>query len=495
MNKNQSSYREILKTTSVYGGVQVFNIIIMIIRSKIIAILLGPAGVGVHGLLMSSINFIGGLTNFGLGISSVRNVAEANSSGDNSKISKVFTVLKRLVWITGLLGAIISITLSPWLSEITFGNKNYTFAFIWISLALLFNQLTVARNVLLQGLRKINYLAKSNLSGSLLGLTVSFPLYYFWGIDGIVPAIILTSLASLARAWYFSRKVKLEKIEVSKSETVTIGKDMLVMGFMLSISSLYVLAKEYGIRAFISNISGIDEVGLYTAGFAIVTTYVGMIFTVMSTDYYPRLSAIAENNSKSRKLINQQAEIAILVLAPIIVFFIIFVNWIIIILYSEKFIPINLMMQLAAIGMLFKALSWSIAYIFLAKGKSKMFLINELSAGTVTLILHLTGYYFFGLTGVGVGFIIGYIYYSVQVAIITKKYFNFMINAFLYKLIALQLILSLASFFIMIFITAPYNYFLAIPLLVISIIYSYNELNKRVDLKNYLHKIIKKNDK
>ena len=44
-DKEQSSYREIFKSTSLFGGVQVFNILIAVIRTKFIAVLLGPAGI------------------------------------------------------------------------------------------------------------------------------------------------------------------------------------------------------------------------------------------------------------------------------------------------------------------------------------------------------------------------------------------------------------------------------------------------------------------
>ncbi|MCB0476388.1 MAG: oligosaccharide flippase family protein, partial [Flavobacteriaceae bacterium] len=391
MSNERSSYREIMKTTSIFGGVQVFNILILIIRSKFIAILLGPAGIGINSLLNSTTSFIAGLTNFGLSTSAVKNIAAAFGTGDEKKIATVVIVLRRLVWITGLLGSIVTIILSPWLSKLSFGNYDYTMAYIWISCTLLFNQISSGQSVVLRGLRKINYMAKSSLSGSVIGLFVSIPLYYIWGVDGIVPAIILSSIAALLRTWYFSSKIKIDKVDVSLQRTKNEGKDMLMMGFMLSLSSLYALGKNYGIRVFIGNVGGMDQVGLFTAGFAIVNSYVGMVFTAMSTDYFPRLSAIAGDNQKANRLINQQAEIATLILAPIIAVFIIFINWVIIILYSDKFISIDRMMQWIALGIFFKASSWSMSFIFLAKGKSRLFIFNEVIGGTVMLIFQILG--------------------------------------------------------------------------------------------------------
>ena len=189
MQEEKSSYRSIMKATSLFGGVQVFNIIIAIVRSKIVAVLLGPAGMGIMGLLTSTTGLVQSLTNFGLGTSAVRDISAANESNDFNRISKITTVFRRLVWITGLLGTTSTLLLSPWLSELTFGNKEYTIAFMWLSASLLLNQLASGQNVILQGTRQLKYLAKANLLGSLIGLLISAPLYYIKGIDGIVPAI------------------------------------------------------------------------------------------------------------------------------------------------------------------------------------------------------------------------------------------------------------------------------------------------------------------
>ena len=62
MSEEKASYRSIMKATSLFGGVQVFNILISIIRSKFVAILLGPAGLGIVGLLQSTIGLVTSLT-------------------------------------------------------------------------------------------------------------------------------------------------------------------------------------------------------------------------------------------------------------------------------------------------------------------------------------------------------------------------------------------------------------------------------------------------
>lgn len=483
MSENQQSYRQIIKATSLFGGVQVFQIIIQVIRSKAVAVLLGPAGMGIAGLLNSTIGLISGFTNFGLGTSAVKDIAAAQATGNDERIARVIIVLRRLVWITGLLGSLVTLVLSKWLSKITFGNYDYTLAFIWIAITLLFNQLATGQLALLQGIRKLKHLARANVTGSALGLIFTVPLYYFWGIDGIVPGIIITSIISLTSSWLHSRKVEIYSVKVTREETYVLGKNMLTMGFMISLSGLTSLGASYLVRIFIRSYGGIDQVGLYNAGFTIITTYVGLVLTAMGTDYFPRLSAVAHSNSLCKQTINQQAEIVLLILAPIILVFLVFIRWVVILLYSAKFVAINDMITWAALGMFFKAVSWCIAFILLAKSAGKLFFWNELLANINMLLLNIIGYYFWGLTGLGISYLTGFLFYMLLVYFISMKKFKFSFNPVFIKIFIIQFTLVLSCFSVVKLLSKVYYYPIGLVLIAISLHYSYKELDKRIGLK------------
>jgi len=479
-----------MKATSLFGGVQVFIIFIAIIRSKFIAVLLGPTGMGIAGLLISATGLITALTNFGLGTSAVKNVAAANGTGNEKRIATIITVMRRWVWVTGLLGMITTIVISPILSRIAFGNSDYTFPFVWISVSLLLAQLSSGEMVLLQGMRKLQYLAKANLSGSIISLIITVPLYYLLGIKAIVPATVVASVITLACSMYFARKIKIGRIKVSRMRTLAEGKEMLTMGFMISFSGLITLGASFIVRIFISNQGGVEQVGLYNAGFAIVSSYVGLIFSAMGTDYYPRLSAVAHKNEECRKVVNQQAEIAILIIAPIIIFFFVFIHWIIILLYSNKFALVNEMILWAALGMFFKAISWSVAFIILAKGSSKLFFWNELFANIYTLLFNIIGYKFWGLTGLGISFLIGYFFYFLQIYFLSRARFAFAFENQFYIVFSIQFLMGLTSFVVSMTISSPWSYVIGITLILCSVFYSYKELDKRIGICNFVMSVM-----
>ncbi len=486
MKEHQSSYRQIIQATSLFGGVQFFNIVIAIIRSKVIAVLLGPLGMGVSGLLTTTTGLIASLTNFGLGTSAVKDISAANSTGDLKQISTVVVSFRRLVWITGCIGTLITMALSGWLSNLTFGNDKYTLAFVWISVTLLLNQLCNGQLVILQGMRRLKYLAKANVIGSLIGLIAVLPLYYFYHIDGIVPGIIVSSLISLVISWYFSRKIRIEPVEINYRQTFNQGKGMLALGFVISITGIIDQSLSYIIRVFISKNGGIDQVGLYNAGFAIINSYVGLIFTAMSTDYYPRLCAIADNNEQCKRTINQQAEVAILVLAPIIMVFLVFIHWMIIILYSTKFAGLNKMIDWAILGVFFKAAGWAVGFIFLAKGSAKIYFYTYLIATVVILVTNILGYKYLSLEGLGLAFLVTYILILFPGYLIARKKFNFSFDSSFLYIFCVQFLLAVAGFIVVRYISSPYSYIIGTILILFSTYFSYRELDKRIGMKSFV---------
>ncbi|MCP2045731.1 oligosaccharide flippase family protein [Pontibacter sp. HSC-36F09] len=490
MTVKQDSYKRIIKATSIFGGVQVFNILISIMRTKFIAVLLGPAGMGIAGLLVSTTALIGSMTNFGLATSAVRSVSVA--AGDDEKIGVTVSVLRRLVWLSGILGTLVTLSLSSFLSELTFGSKDYTVAFMAISVTLLLAQLSAGQMVILQGMRKLKLLAKADIAGMVLGLFTSIPIYYFLGIKGIVPAILVSSLIALACSWYFSSKIHIPKIAISSLVLKTEGLPMLKMGFMLSLSGLITVAASYILKIFIGRTGGVEQVGFYSAGFAMINTYVGMIFTAMMTDYYPRLAEVSMDNIATKNAINEQAEIAILIIAPILIGFIAFVDWAIILLYTDAFLVINGMLHWATLGMLLKTGSWAVGFIFLAKGATGIFFWSELVANIYMVMLSVLGYYLFGLNGLGMAFLAGYLLLFFQNLLVANFKYQFKFYNAFYKIFFSQFILIILCFISIKIVVTPLSFFIGMAILVLSLLISYRELNARLDLKQELLKIIKK---
>lgn len=489
----KQEYKNSLKATSLFGGVQVYNIIIAVLKSKVVALLLGPGGMGIYGLLISTTGLITSATNFGLGTSAVKDIAGANASGDIKRVARTITVFRRWVWATGALGLLVCLCLSSVWSRITFGNEDYTLAFALLSLTLLFTQLSAGQVALLQGMRRYSLMAKSSVLGSTIGFVITLPLYYWWGIDAIVPVIVLCSLSSLLLSWYFSRKVETEPVRLNWRETVEGGKGMMKMGFFIALQGLLSVGASYVVRLYIRSEEGVDEVGLYTAGFAIINTYVGLVFTAMSSEYYPRLAGYCEEPVKFNQAINQETEISLLLLSPIIIIFIIFANVAITLLYSSKFLGIDGMLYWAILGTFFKAPAWCLAFSFIAKGDTKVYFWNELIAIIYTTGLNLLFYSYWGLEGMGISFLICYLIYYIQVLWICRFRYFYRATSRLWRTFFPNLIMGIICFFLALWSPVWFRYSAGCLLIIGSLIISYRELDSRIGIKKILvHKYKKK---
>jgi len=492
VSDKKSSYQQIFKATSIFGGVQVFNILITIIRSKLVAVLLGPAGMGIAGLFTTTLGLMGSLTNLGLGRSAVRDVSAANATNDEDKISETVSVFRKLVWITGGIGLIATLVLSPLLSFLTFGNYDYTFAFILLSSTLLLGQLTVGQSVLLQGLRKITWLAKAQIYSAVIGLITSIPLYYLYGIKGIVPAILVSSVSVFFIQHYFAKRINIRAQTLTFKQAFQKGNEMIKLGFVLGVNGLITVGTSYVIRIFISHSGSLEDVGLYTAGFAIINTYVGMVFSAMITDYFPRLAAVHQDQPKYNKLINQQIEVAMYIVAPLICVFLIFVNWIIIIIYSNKFLPIVEMIQWGILAIFFKTLGWAMGVLLAAKGHSKHLFWNELIANIYLLAFNIIGYQYYGLKGLGISFLIGYLLHFLQIYFFTKIKYGFNLEKGVAKQFVLFLSVGIVCFSIVQNIQELPAYLLGGTMVIMVSAFSFYQLDKKTDMIKALKNKIRK---
>lgn len=485
------NYKDSFKATLLFSGVQVYQIIIRVVRSKFVAMLLGPGGMGITSLLRSTTDLVSATTNLGLRTSGVKSVAAARAENNKERLEKTMAVLRRLILITGILGTIVCAAFSPIWSQQSFGNSDYIWSFVAVSLVILFDQLNQGELALLQGLQQRQMLARANVIGQTLGLILTIPLYYIWGVKAIVAVLVLSSLLNLCITLFYVRKLHVPRVHVTVSEIVIIGREMVKLGLLLSIQHLLSQGSTYLVRNYVSQTGGLDEVGLYSAGATIISMYLGLVFTAMATDYFPRL-AVTKNTEEMGETIRTQAEIAILLFAPIIIAFVVFIKPVILVLYSDKFIPIEGMLYWAMAGTLIKALAWSLSYSLLAKASAKVFFINEVIAITITFTCNMLGYKFFGLTGFGISVVITYVIYLIQMLLVTKHYFNFNFGKNLWRLFALLNILVLSALVSKVLLSEIAGYVVGCVLLLITGWYSLMLLDRKMGIKKSIASKLKK---
>src|SRR5450432_1423810 len=119
------TYGQILKSSAMIGGSSVVNIGIGIIRTKAMALLLGPAGVGLMGLYGSILNLAESIASMGINSSGVRQIAEAAGSGETGRIGRTAATVRRTAIVLGVLGAVLLVVFSRQISTLTFGSDQH----------------------------------------------------------------------------------------------------------------------------------------------------------------------------------------------------------------------------------------------------------------------------------------------------------------------------------------------------------------------------------
>lgn len=424
-----------MKAMGLFGGVQVMGIICSILRTKLVAMWIGPVGIGLFGLFNNALEMLSTGTNLGIRSSSVRDISQALERRDPGMVSRMITVVRKWSLWLGLAGALFTLAMAPALSQITFGDTAHIWGFVALSIAVLLQALTNGEYAVLQGTARLKRLASVTLWGTIVGLAVSIPLFYLLRERSILPSIIAYATAMAAFAWIF-RNREYPAATVSRRDTLDMGKGFVKLGIYMTLGNFASILASYAFNAWLNVNASTEAVGFYQAGYTLINKYTGLILTALGMEYYPRLAKVADSRLRLRAFVSQEINVAIAVMAPVVALFILLRELVVWILYTPEFNVILTFVSWGMIGTIFRTLSWCLAFTILAKGDGKTYLWTEVSSAVINLALNIVFYRWWGLTGLGIAFLVSYVLYTIIVAVVYFKVYRLRIShASLYNLL------------------------------------------------------------
>lgn len=492
MKDSNNTYKKGLKGVGVFGGLQVYRILLSVITAKVSAIFLGPAGSGIYGLLTSVLTTTESIVGCGLGTSAVKDISKAKKDENKENVAKIYYTVKSLLWITGFIGTVLILIFAEKLSILIFSNNNYTIWLRILSITILINQLITGQGVLLTGYQKYKLITKNGLLAGLCGAVITIICYSLWGIKGIVPVIILSALSKYTLSTIYAKKIKLVKCKINVKDIVKIGKPIFILGISIGISSALSSLAGFGIRAFISNMSDIVTVGLFTSSFSLVNTYFGLVFTSLQGDYYPRLSEVGENKEEYRNVMLKEIELLILLVVPLVALLIVFAKIVLIVFYSSKYIEANILIGWSAFSMLVRIPGWAMSTGLICKGCTSLYLKNQISYIVYQFVFNVVGFLLGGLTGIGITYTISELIYFAHNYWIQKRNFGVTLSNQLVKMLLISFSVILILCLIVTLLPDVYSYTFGSVICLTVIIYSLRELNSKIAIvdfiKSRLHK-------
>ncbi len=443
---SDKSYSQILKASSIMGGAAGIKLLLGMLQVKFAAVLIGATGVGLNASFTAIHGVIGTIAGLGIPSSAVRDISVAVGKGDQQAIGRTVLTLRRICWLTGLVGMAAMMLLSPLLSQLTFGNQNYTLDIAALGLIVLFANLSGGQMALLQGTRRIGDMARANIFGAALGTLAAIAFYATLDLRGIVPTLVIASATQLALSWFFARQVPVPKVELTFKESFVEAGGMVRLGLVMMFSALMGSAVTYVTVMLITQHEGVHAVGLYSAAFALSGIFVNFVLAAMSADYYPRLTGASSDKVAMRRMVNEQTEIALLLALPGLIATIALGPWILQLFYTREFLGAVDLLQWFILGCMGRVISWPLGFVLLALGKGRWFLLTETSFNVVHVALIALGLQLFGIEGVAIAFFLMYLGYILAVYLVCRHLIGFRWSAESMKITFLALPILGATF-------------------------------------------------
>lgn len=410
MADKENSYKQILRSSSVIGGASVLNILVGLLRTKVAALLLGPAGVGLIGLLQNMMATGASIAGLGVGNVGTRQIAEASAIGG---VEAVAATRRALFWLTlglSLLGALVFWLLRGVLAGQVLGDPARTSDIAWLSLGLALSVASASQSALLNGMRRIGDLARISVFSGAISTAVAIAAVWWWGPSGILAFVLAGPAASfLLGHWYVAKLGKLQAPPASWSALARQWRVMLGLGAAFMVSGLVTNLGQLLARMLIQRDLGSVALGHFQAAWLISMTYLGFVLGAMGTDYYPRLTAAINEPEMVNRLVNQQTEVALLLAGPAFLAMLALAPWIIDLLYSRAFHDAAEILRWQVLGDVLKVVSWPLGFVMLAAGDGRSLVWTEALGVGVFVVMIALLLPWFGIVSTGAAFLVMYV--------------------------------------------------------------------------------------
>lgn len=407
-----TSYRTILRSSSIIGSAQVINIAASLVKMKAVAVILGPAGVGLAGLYLSLIQTASTIAALGVGTVGTRQIAAAHAEGGDEAVGRTRRALFWGTMVLSVIGAALFWLASGWMARVILEDESRANDVAWLSLGVVLTVAAGSQNALLAGLRRIGDRARIKVGSGVIAAGLSVLAVWLWGAQGLLAMILIAPVVTfLLGHIYVARLGPPAGQPIRLSEMSREWRAMVTLGFAFMLSGVVMTLGILAARTLVQRELGTDALGQFQAAWAIGMTYLGFVLGAMGSDYYPRLTAAMRDPTAAGQLVNEQTEVALLLCAPVLLVMLGLAPWVIKLLYSAEFGPAVEILRWQLLGDVLKVMSWPLGFVILAAGAGKTYIATE-SIGMAVLLL---GMFLLlpvmGVTASGVAFLLMYVAY------------------------------------------------------------------------------------
>lgn len=388
--------------------------------SKIIAIYLGPDGMGLIGQLTNFIAIAMVVAGGALGNGIVKYVAEYNMSRPDEMPALLSTAFK-IVLLCGLVSGACMIIFPVFFSQLILLSTSYKVVFVIFGCTVLLYGLNNLLLSILNGYKAYRKFNIVNIITSVLGLLVSMLFIYYWRVEGALIALVINQSVVFIATLFLLRK---EKWLVWSNFTLPINKVQAgkMVGFIMMalVTSACIPVSQMYVRSYMIQHLSLKDAGIWESVNRISNVYLLFVTTSLTTYYLPRLSEISEERelrSEIFKVYKVVMPIVIVCSAGIYLFR----GLIIKLLFTGEFNDANSLFLFQMLGDTLKIASWLLAFQMVAKAMTKLYIITEILFSGLFVVFSVFFLKNFGLVGATYAFALNYFLYLILMVFMFKR--------------------------------------------------------------------------
>ncbi|WP_372756688.1 O-antigen translocase [Mariniflexile sp.] len=417
--------RVLVKVTSLQAASVLTRIIAGMLTSKAIAVFIGPTGLALIGNLRNFVSSFQTIAVLGFYNGAVKYISDFKN--DVVELSKTISTIFYVGFVSTILVSFFSYIFSDVINNIIFPvYNNYAYVIEIFAIVLPFYALNMFSFSIMNGFSKYKILIIINIIGQILGVSIALLLIYQNKINGaLISVVIAESLIFLITLVGIANRRTL--VPLIKVDKISLGfiKKMTNYSLMALFSSVIMPLIAIAIRSYIINNIGYKDAGFWEAMTRISKYYLMFASSLMALYILPRFSEIDDVKEFRKEVFNFYKIVTpILVVGLLVMYFL--RAYIVTIIFSEDFQPVEDLFIWQLLGDFVKVLSMVIAYQFLAK---KMFWHYILTEAFLVIILYTTSVYFIDLydhvKGAVIAHFVSYImYYGIILLIFGSSLFG-----------------------------------------------------------------------
>ena len=391
-----------------------------VIASKIMAVTLGTAGIGLYSML-SQVNQSASL--FGTAGGSAALVQGTASRQGQSRDNYLVTVF----WIFITAGIITSIAiagLAPWLAQFVLGEASESNVWLirWLALPIILSVVLNYLSGVLNGFRAIGRLATVQIVAAAANAALAYPVAHIVDIGypiAFIGLLSLTNSAAIVTCLVFARRRGwLTPIRV-KGLRPFFERDSARHFFLIAattmVTAVFASVILLLVRSLIVSHSGLSGAGIFNVAWTFGFAYAMLVLGSFGTYYFPTLSLTHDKQARI-DLMRKMFRVSTLLIVPLLVLAILLKPLLVQLFYSSDFLESLQTLRWMLVADYLKTASWVMSMPIIAYVDMKTFLWTEVSWWSGFLVLSAISIQGYGeMQGVGLAYMVLYIAYLVYV--------------------------------------------------------------------------------